>query len=152
MASNVSSNKELRLVVVTPETTLLDQSVRALRFPLEDGQIGILPGRAPLIGRLGYGELKVSTPHGDRAYFIDGGFVQVKGSVVSILTDRAMPVDAIQLAEAESQLQAALEQVARSDSELEDKRRAQQRARRLRDLARKTSAIAQGSAELRSPR
>ncbi len=38
---------QLRLVVVTPEKPLLDESVTALRFPLYDGQIGVLPGRAP---------------------------------------------------------------------------------------------------------
>ena len=51
-------NQQLRIVLVTPESTLLDEPVEALRFPLYDGQIGILPGRAPLVGRLGYGELQ----------------------------------------------------------------------------------------------
>jgi F0F1-type ATP synthase epsilon subunit len=39
----------LQLVLVTPEKTLLNEPVAALRFPLYDGQIGILPGRLPLI-------------------------------------------------------------------------------------------------------
>lgn len=34
---------ELRLVLVTPETTLLDESVRSVTFPLFDGQMGVLP-------------------------------------------------------------------------------------------------------------
>ena len=83
----------LRLVIVTPERTLLDEPVSALRFPLYDGDIGILPGRLPLIGRLGAGELKLTSASGERSYFIDGGFAQVEGSVVSILTQRAIPVE-----------------------------------------------------------
>ena len=91
-----TSTKDLRLVIVTPETTLLDEHVSALRFPLYDGQIGILPGRTPLVGRLGTGELRLTGTSGtEKSFFVDGGFVQVKGGVVSILTDRAMPVSAI---------------------------------------------------------
>ena len=37
------ADKTLQLVLVTPETTLLDEPVQALRFPLFDGQAGILP-------------------------------------------------------------------------------------------------------------
>src|SRR5947209_18270410 len=86
----MASRKELRVLLVTPETTLLDEPVTALRFPLYDGQIGILPGRAPLVGRLGYGELKLTQPDGREAsFYIDGGFVQVKRGAVSILTNRA---------------------------------------------------------------
>src|SRR5437667_6660047 len=101
------AHKPLRLVLVTPETTLLDEPVESLRFPLFDGQIGILPGRAPLVGRLGYGELKATTAAGEKSFFIDGGFVQVKGSVVSILTARAIPPKEIRRADAEEALKKA---------------------------------------------
>ena len=77
------AGKTLQLVLVTPETTLLNEPVQALRFPLFDGQAGILPGRAPVVGRLGYGELRVTGSDGEnRSFYVDGGFVQVKGSVV----------------------------------------------------------------------
>jgi len=64
--------RHLQLVLVTPERVLLDEPVLSLRLPLYDGQLGILPGRAPVIGRLGYGELKISTEAGEKSYFIDG--------------------------------------------------------------------------------
>ncbi len=67
------ADKQLRLVIMTPERTVFDELASALRFPLFDGQIGILPGRAPLVGRLGYGELKATTPSGEKSFFIDGG-------------------------------------------------------------------------------
>src|SRR6478752_6404320 len=98
----------LRLVLVTPETTLVDEPVTALRFPLYDGQIGVLPGRAPLIGRLGYGELKLTRTDGsESSYFIDGGFVQVKDNVVSLLTDRALTRDEIDATKAREKLSEA---------------------------------------------
>jgi len=129
--------QSLQLVLVTPEKTLLDEPAAALRFPLYDGQIGILPGRAPLVGRLGYGELKITAPGGaEKSYYIDGGFVQVKGPVVSILTNRSMPVGEIKAGEAEDLLQKAVARVATSPDEAAARDRDQERARRMLALAR----------------
>ena len=134
----MASAKELRLVVVTPETTLLDESVQSIRFPLYDGQIGILPGRAPLVGRLGYGELRAVAPSGGFSYFIDGGFVQVKGSVVSILTSRSFPTSEIQSPEAQELLDQANKIIPTTEVEFMAKQRDQERARRMLALARKS--------------
>ena len=127
----MSTGDKLRLVIVTPERTLLDEAVSALRFPLYDGGIGILPGRLPLIGRLGCGELKLTASSGQRSFFIDGGFVQVLGNTVSLLTHRAIPVENLTVAEAQKQMDAAHSRVARTDDEVKAKLADQQRARRM---------------------
>jgi len=126
----------LRIVLVTPETTLVDEPVDSLRFPLYDGQIGILPGRAPLVGRLGYGELQITTTGTKKSYFIDGGFVQVKKGVVSVLTNRAQVADSLDPKQAEDELQVAQQQRPSSDVEFAEKERALIRARRKLALAR----------------
>ena len=129
---------ELRLVLTTPETTLLDEPVQSLRLPLYDGQIGILPGRTPLVGRMGYGELRLTlTGGGERSFFVDGGFVQVKGPVVSVLTNRAIPVDRLDPADAERQLAQARAREPHSDAEFAAKARDQERARRMLSMARR---------------
>ena len=127
---------ELQLVLVTPETTLLDEPVAALRFPLFDGQIGILPGRAPMVGRLGYGELKVTDlDGGQRSFYVDGGFVQVKGSVVSLLTNRTIPTAELDADEADALLTEAAASRPITDAEFAAKERDLERARRMRGLA-----------------
>lgn len=79
----------LRVVVVTPEQTVLDVTSDFVALPLYDGELGVAPGHAPMIGRLGYGELRIG--HGDgQSFYIDGGFVQVVDNVVSVLTNRAI--------------------------------------------------------------
>jgi len=98
---------QLQLVLVTPETTLLDKPVTSMQFPLFDGQIGVLPGRAPLVGRLGTGELRFETADGTERFFIEGGFAQIKGSVVTLLTSRAVIADAIDAAKVEELLESA---------------------------------------------
>jgi F-type H+-transporting ATPase subunit epsilon len=130
------AGQSLRLVLVTPEVTFFDDPVAALRFPLHDGQIGILPGRAPMIGRLGYGELKVTRLDGDHAsYFVDGGFVQVKSGAVTILTDRALSRDQIDASEAAAELQEAFSRVAKTEAEAAARTRDQERARQMLAMA-----------------
>src|SRR5688500_18105100 len=129
-------DSKLRLVVVTPETTLLDEAIDAVRFPLYDGQMGVLPGSAPAAGKLGYGEMTVTVGGQDRRDFIDGGFVQIKGPVVSILTDRALPVNEIDPRAAQQQLEAALARPAKNEAEIAARLRDQQRARSLLAVAR----------------
>jgi F-type H+-transporting ATPase subunit epsilon len=128
----MSTAKQLRLVLVTPERTLLDEPVAALRLPLFDGQIGILPGRAPLVGRLGYGELNLTGTGGDQqSYFVDGGFVQVNDSVVSVLTNRSLETSEIDRAEVQALLEEANSRVPTNAHEFAAKARDQERARRM---------------------
>jgi len=128
---------DLRLVLVTPETTLLDTAVSTLRFPMFDGQIGILPGRLPLVGRLGYGELMLTTAEGQQSYFIDGGFVQVKQGVVSILTSRSMPVSELSAQDAGEEFESARALPSQSVEDREHKDQALERARRMLAVTRK---------------
>jgi len=79
---------ELRCMVVTPERTELDVQTTGVTVPMFDGEMGILPGHSPLVGRLGYGILRISEGSGTKEYFVEGGFVQVSGGIVSVLTDR----------------------------------------------------------------
>ena len=99
---------ELRVVVVTPETTLLDDAADFVALPLFDGEIGIAPDHSPLIGRLGYGEMRIKTGGKTLHFYIDGGFVQVVDNVVSILTNRAVPASKLDIAVAQAQLSSAM--------------------------------------------
>ena len=98
---------ELKCVVVTPERTLLDEPADFVALPLYDGEIGIAPGHSPMIGRLGTGEMRIQGEEGLLRYFVEGGFVEVVGGVVSVLTGRAIPAGELDEAVAEEELAAA---------------------------------------------
>jgi F-type H+-transporting ATPase subunit epsilon len=85
----------LRCVVVTPERAVLDEPADFVALPMYDGELGVLHGRAPLIGRLGYGELRLRRGAATKRFFVDGGFAQVRADVVSVLTERAIPAENI---------------------------------------------------------
>ncbi len=99
----------IRCVVVTPERTELDREADFVALPMFDGELGVQSGRAPMIGRLGYGVLRLQTSEGAKRYFVDGGFAQVEADVVSILTARAIAVDSLSVEEAGTALANALE-------------------------------------------
>jgi F-type H+-transporting ATPase subunit epsilon len=98
----------LRCVVVTPERTELDREAESVSLPMFDGELGVLRGRAPLIGRLGFGTLRLQTAAGPERYYLDGGFAQVEGDVVNVLTSRAIPVDLLNSEEARTAFVEAL--------------------------------------------
>ena len=95
-------------IVVTPEATVLEQDADFVALPLYDGEIGIAPQHSPLIGRLGYGEMRITTAGKTSAYYVDGGFVQVVDNVVSVLTNRAVPAAQLDAQAATEQLNSAL--------------------------------------------
>ena len=128
---------QLRLVLVTPETTLVDSPTTSVVVPMFDGQLGVLPGRAPAVGRLGVGELRFSAEGGSQRYFIDGGFLQVKGSVVTVLTHEAKPVGELDASAAQQALDEANAVVATSEAAASGKQHAQDRARKMLDLSRR---------------
>jgi F-type H+-transporting ATPase subunit epsilon len=108
----------LQCIVVTPETTALDTQADFVALPLFDGEAGVAPGRAPLIGRLGYGELRVRTGGSTMRLYVDGGFVQVADNVVSVLTNRAVAAEKLDTAAATAQLEAAISRSSSGHEEL----------------------------------
>jgi len=121
----------LQCVVVTPERTLFDELVDFVALPLYDGELGVLPGRTPLIGRLGFGELRTKSGGVTRRYFVDGGFAQVRDDVVTILTNRAIPAVDVDPAAAAAELEQAQARRATTEFDQADKTKALARARAL---------------------
>jgi F-type H+-transporting ATPase subunit epsilon len=121
---------ELTCTVVTPEQTALETKAEFVALPLFDGEIGIAPNHSPLIGRLGYGELRIKSGGQTASYYVDGGFVQVADNVVAVLTNRAVPVKSLDPAAAEAQLAAALQKPGNTPElrEIRDRAIAQSRA------------------------
>jgi F-type H+-transporting ATPase subunit epsilon len=130
------SKLALHCVIVTPERALLDETADFVALPMFDGELGVLPGRAPLIGRLGMGELRTVVGKTIHRYYIDGGFAQVRDNVVTVLTSKAMAAEEINLSSAEEALRSA-QKVTHSPEEQAEQEKAQSRARAEIHIARK---------------
>jgi F-type H+-transporting ATPase subunit epsilon len=60
-----------------------------------EGELGIMPGHAPLLGELADpGVVRIQSDGGDRAYTVNGGFLSVSDEGVTILAETAEPADA----------------------------------------------------------
>jgi F-type H+-transporting ATPase subunit epsilon len=127
----------VQCIVVTPERTVLDQEADFVALPLYDGEIGIAPGHSPLIGRLGAGELRILHEGGLDRFYVEGGFVQVLGGVVSVLTARAVPAGQIDEEAAEEQLDAARQRLAHTPDLMALRDRAVSQARAQLRVARR---------------
>ncbi len=106
-AAEATATAPLRCVVVTPERAVLDEAADFVAVPMYDGELGVEHDRLPLIGRLGFGELRIRRGRTVHRYYVDGGFVQVRANVVTVLTARAVAAAALKVEAALETLQAA---------------------------------------------
>ncbi|MFV2068199.1 MAG: ATP synthase F1 subunit epsilon [Pirellulales bacterium] len=131
-------------VVVTPEDTLLETDATFVALPLFDGELGIAPLHSPMIGRLGYGEMRVTDFEGvTHRFYVDGGFVQVADDRVSVLTGRAILAGAIDAADAADRLSTAYEQVAHGDEQIALRQKQLEQARAQVRVARRAAVPSQ---------
>jgi F-type H+-transporting ATPase subunit epsilon len=84
------ADKRLQCVVVTPEKAILDEPADMVILPMVDGELGVLPRRAALVGRLGKGELRIKLGNDTKRLQVEGGFAQVRSDVVTVLTTRVV--------------------------------------------------------------
>mgnify|MGYP006186952437 FL=1 len=119
----------LRCVVVTPECTELDREAEYVSLPMFDGELGVMSGRSPLIGRLGFGTIRLQTAAGPERYYVDGGFAHVEGDVINVLTGRSTPIDLIDRDKAHADLDVALAMSGSTPEEAQIRDTAVRRAR-----------------------
>ena len=132
--------KTLQCTVVTPERKAVDQAVEFVALPLYDGEIGIGLDHAPLIGRLGYGEMRLRQNDKVSRFYVDGGFVQVVDNQVTVLTAQAIPAEQVDEVAAQEQLDAARKQPATTPEQLQIRERTIAQARGQLRVARRSSS------------
>ena len=130
---------ELNCIVVTPEETAVEAVVESVVVPLIDGEMGILPNHAAMIGRLGAGELRLRTGDQLERFFLEGGFIQVADNTVSVLTGRAIPVEQLDAAAADGQLESALAEPAVGMEQIEARDQLVQQLRAQQRVARRSA-------------
>jgi len=131
------AKKSFNCKLITPEQRLLDEQVTYVNVPLHDGLMGILPGRSPILAKLGLGELKITSAEGgDRSYMLEDGFVQMVGESLTLLAKAAIPVEKLSEGEAKAELAEATARTATDGEEMRRITRDRERARLKMRLAR----------------
>jgi len=111
----------IELIVVTPQRQLLREKVASVQLPGASGELGILPGHAPLITELGNGELSypASSGVGPVAIAVLSGFAEVLPDRVTVLAETAERPEEIDVKRAKKALERAEKHLASSDANVD---------------------------------
>jgi F-type H+-transporting ATPase subunit epsilon len=83
--------KTLQVDVVSAEGEVFSGQAQFVALPGEQGELGILPGHAPLITRIRPGTVRIKTEDdGEELLFVAGGILEVQPGGVSVLADTAI--------------------------------------------------------------
>ena len=97
----------MHLEIVTPDEILISTQVQYIGAHGCDGEFGILPNHAAMLTVLDTGELHFDKD-GKRNYcFVSAGFLEVAGSMVTILAESAELAEDIDTARAEAAVKRA---------------------------------------------
>lgn len=83
----------LHVEVVAVEEKIWSGEAEMLVARTTEGELGVLPGHAPLLGQLAEpSQVRVKLAGGEQlAYDVDGGFLSVTGEGVTVLAESATP-------------------------------------------------------------
>jgi F-type H+-transporting ATPase subunit epsilon len=111
----------IELIVVTPERQLLRESVVEVVIPASEGELGVLPGHAPLMTELGVGELSYRTATSSRptSLAVARGFAEVLPDRVTVLAETAERAEEIDVNRAEAALARAQKRLASGDTNID---------------------------------
>ncbi|MDE0844923.1 MAG: F-type H+-transporting ATPase subunit epsilon [Candidatus Poriferisodalaceae bacterium] len=101
----------MQVELVSPESVLFSGECSQVVTRTVDGDVAFLDNHAAFIGALGIGETQLWADDGVVALAINGGFVEVSGNAVTILSDDA-------LARADIDMEAAKADLDEADSAL----------------------------------
>ncbi len=84
--------------LVSPERRLASVQASEVQIPGAMGDLTAMEGHAATITTLRPGVLRVVAAEGTRAYVVTGGFAEISATGVSVLAERAVPVDELNAA------------------------------------------------------
>ncbi|HAN09795.1 MAG TPA: F0F1 ATP synthase subunit epsilon [Clostridiales bacterium] len=113
------SDKKIRLQISTPDRDFYNGDVDMVVVKSVTGEMGILPHHLALATILDVGILKIKNENVEKQAVLNGGFMEIKNSVVSILTDSAEWPEEIDLERAKQAKERAEERLKMKDADID---------------------------------
>ncbi len=98
-----------QLVIVTPERTVVDQSVDGVVVPGVEGEFGVLPEHEPFLSALDSGVVRYRAEGQEHLIAMSTGFAEVTGNHMTLLARTAEPANEIDRSRAEAARERAAE-------------------------------------------
>jgi F-type H+-transporting ATPase subunit epsilon len=83
----------LQFELVSPERRLAALAATEVQIPGADGDLTAMEGHAPTITTLRPGILRAVGSDGAKAFVVTGGFAEITATGISVLAERAVPVE-----------------------------------------------------------
>jgi F-type H+-transporting ATPase subunit epsilon len=97
-----------RFELVTPERMALSEDVTEVVVPGVEGEFTVLPGHAPVISALRPGMIEAALADASKTrIFVKGGFAEVDAGHLTVLAERALPVEEMDAVVVAAELEAA---------------------------------------------
>jgi F-type H+-transporting ATPase subunit epsilon len=97
--------EKVKFELVSPEKILLSETVEMVVIPGAEGDLGVLPGHAPLISSVRPGTIEVYEGNNvAERIFIAGGFAEVTPERCTVLADEAITVSSLDRAAIDAEL------------------------------------------------
>jgi F-type H+-transporting ATPase subunit epsilon len=109
-----------RFDLVSPERVLVSEDVSEVIVPSTEGDFGMLANHAPIIASLRPGALTVCGGGGEQKYFVRGGLAEGGPEQLTVLAQRAMPLEELDRGKIAEEIEWAKEDV--EDARDEDTR------------------------------
>ena len=82
--------------IVSAEKSIFSGEAEMVIVPGELGEIGVIPGHAPLLTVLQPGDIRLIRPGGlEEVYYVSGGMLEVQPYVVTVLADEVIRAEEI---------------------------------------------------------
>ncbi len=121
----------IRCEIVSQDRLVYEGDADIVIVPGSLGEMGILPGHAPLLSSLDMGVIRVKTEESEEVFTVTGGFIEVQPDIVTIMADAAENVEDIDINRAEKAMERASQLLEEySTADVEDYMRVQAALRR----------------------
>lgn len=101
-------DSQLNLSLVSPDHLLFSSKVWMVTIPGEDGDMGILPGHAPVLSTLRSGLISIfdsenlSDPK--EHFFVDRGFARIDHTGCTVLAENIVPISELNVSDIEKNI------------------------------------------------
>lgn len=110
----------IRCEIVSQDRMVFEGDADIVVVPGALGEMGILPGHAPLLSALDLGVIRVKMGQEEEIFTVTGGFIEVQPDIVTIMADAAENVEEIDVERARQAMERAerlLDEYSEEDTE-----------------------------------
>jgi F-type H+-transporting ATPase subunit epsilon len=99
--------RQLFCRIITPERPVFDDEADLVIARIADGEIGVLVDHAPTVSTVEIGDVRIRQGEEWSVYATSDGFFKVSENLVQVLVEEAIPVEEIDVGEAENRVEEA---------------------------------------------